>query len=62
MCHDILTVVEQEGEPEKENTSILIDSQAQTVSHNASQAGEVSQEPVDATANQNQGNWCCSIS
>ncbi|XP_053398775.1 uncharacterized protein LOC123543199 [Mercenaria mercenaria] len=61
MCRDILNVVEQEGEPEKENTSILIDTPAQTDTQNTSHTETLNQEPSEA-ANQNQGNWCCSIS
>lgn len=61
MCRDILTVVEKEGEPEKENTSILIDTPVQTDTQNASQTDSQSQE-TSGPVSENTGNWCCSIS
>ncbi|KAL4237855.1 Ras-related protein Rab-15 [Mactra antiquata] len=63
MCRDILTVVENEGEPDKENTSVLIDTPAQTDANNVSLSTSTNEEPASPlSANENQGNWCCTIS
>ena len=55
MCREVLKIVQAENEAEKGDTSITIETQAQT-SVNDSETENI----LDST--ENQGNWCCSIS
>ena len=55
MCREVLKIVQAENEAEKGDTSITIETQAQT-SVNDSETKNI----LDST--ENQGNWCCSIS
>lgn len=57
MCKGILKVIEQEGVADRENTSILIDTQAQTDSNDL--APKQNHQDIDQIQ---QVNWCCNIS
>ena len=63
MCSEVLHVVEREGEPERENTSILIETPSSTQAQHATQTESSNQiTPPDPLSHPQQGNWCCSIS
>ena len=57
MCRDILT---REPENDKENTSILIDTTAQTESSETLDTSAIVKEAIEKDPNG--ANWCCTIS
>lgn len=60
MCREILSV-EKETEPDKENTSIMIDAPVQTENHSTSEINSSGPKPLQSS-DESQGNWCCSVS
>lgn len=61
MCREVLHHVLEHGEPEQV-TSILMEPAAGDVGTNLKQGTSPATDPNLAAANQNQGNWCCTVS